>query len=143
MQPLYQHAEKLNTRRRRVCCSFPFHSATSQEPMRTYTIDQLEDAEIAAVNTRLTSMELQAGLEGIYWLPVPRNMLTPLQVEHEGQCGPYCLALEVEDNSLHLELLVRGMGRIRCGCIAFAAPALRDHMIAYLESMLTELGVGF
>ena len=45
--------------------------------MRTYTIDQLEEADIAAINTRLLDLELQAGLEGVYWLPVPKGMLTP------------------------------------------------------------------
>jgi hypothetical protein len=70
-------------------------------------------------------------------------MLTALQKEHEEQCGPYCLALEVNGNAIHLELLVRGQGRIRCECLSFASQSLRDYMIAYLENMLTELGVVF
>lgn len=111
--------------------------------MRTYTIDQLEEADIAAVNSRLLDLDLQAGLEGVYWLPVPRDMLTPIQLEHFDHCGPYCLALEVEANAVHMELLVRGMGRIRCECLSFASEALRNHMIAYLESMLTDLGIQF
>ncbi len=111
--------------------------------MRTYTIDQLEEAEIAAINQRLCDMDLQAGLEGIYWLPVPREMLTPIQREHQPQCGPYCLALEVCANAVHMELLVRGQGRIRCDCLSFAGQDLRNHMIGYLEGMLTELKVQF
>lgn len=111
--------------------------------MRTYTIDQLETTDIAAISSRLNSMELQAGLEGVYWLPVPQAMLTPLQTEHSERCGPYCLALEVEENSLHMELLVRGMGRISCQCLCFASETLRNHMIAYLEDMLRELGISF
>ena len=111
--------------------------------MRTYTIDQLEEADIAAINSRLLDMELQAGLEGVYWLPVPRDMLTPIQVEHFDSCGPYCLALEVEHNAIHMELLVRGMGRIRCECLSFASEELRNHMIKYLEGMLTELKIMF
>ena len=111
--------------------------------MRTYTIDQLEEADIAAINSRLLDMELQAGLEGVYWLPVPREMLTPIQVEHFASCGPYCLALEVDQNAVHMELLVRGMGRIRCDCLSFASQELRNHMIAYLEGMLTSLNIRF
>ncbi len=111
--------------------------------MRTYTIDQLEEADVAAINARLTEMELQAGLEGIYWLPVASDMLTELQREHLAQCGPYCLALEVGQAAVHLELLVRGQGRIRCECLSFAALSLRNHMIAYLENMLTELGIQY
>ena len=111
--------------------------------MRTYTIDQLEEDNIAAINSRLLDLELQAGLEGVYWLPVPKDMLTAMQVKHFAHCGPYCLALEVETSSLHLELLVRGMGRISCECLAFASEALRNHMIAYLEGMLQELNIKF
>ena len=111
--------------------------------MRTYTVDQLLEDDIAAINSRLLSMDLQAGLEGVYWLPVPLSMLTPLQKSHTAQCGPYCLALEVEANAVHMELLVRGQGRIRCECLSFAEPALRDHMITYLEDMLRELKVTF
>lgn len=111
--------------------------------MRTYTIDQLEEADIAAINSMLLDLNLQAGLEGVYWLPVPKDMLTPIQQEHFDSCGPYCLALEVESNAVHLELLVRGMGRIRCDCLSFASVPLRDHMIAYLEGMLNDLKISF
>ncbi|MDR3176967.1 MAG: hypothetical protein LBU06_10625 [Desulfovibrio sp.] len=111
--------------------------------MRTYTIDQLEEADVAALNARLLDMGLQAGLEGVYWLPVPGQMLTPRQVEHLEQCGPYCLALEVESDQINMELLVRGQGRIHCECVCFAGEKLRDHMIKYLEDMLTELQVTF
>lgn len=111
--------------------------------MRTYTIDQLEEADIAAINARLLNLELQAGLEGVYWLPVPGELLTQSQREHLEQCGPYCLALEVEFNAVHLELLVRGMGRITCGCVSFASEKLRNHMIKYLEEMLRDLNIRF
>lgn len=111
--------------------------------MRTYTIDQLEEKDIAAVNARLLDMELQAGLEGVYWLPVPRDMLTPIQAEHFSSCGPYCLALDVCENAVHMELLVRGTGRIRCECLSFASQELRNHMIAYLEGLLADLKIMF
>lgn len=111
--------------------------------MRIYSIDQLQGEDIAAISGRLREMDLQSGLEGIYWLPVPPRMLTPAQTEHAEHCGPYCLALEVMEDSVHLELLVRGMGRISCACLSFASEELRNHMIVYLEEMLTELGITF
>lgn len=111
--------------------------------MRTYTIDQLIEDDTAAINSRLLSMDLQAGLEGVYWLPIPTAMLTPIQQEHQAQCGPYCMALQVEANSVHLELLVRGQGRIHCDCVGFASSELREHMIAYLEGLLADLKISF
>ncbi len=111
--------------------------------MRTYSIDQLYEKDVAAITARFTEMDLQAGLDGVFWLPIPPEMLTTVQNEHKDRCGPYCMALEVEPDSVHLELLVRGMGRIRCECISFAAPELRNHMIRYVEDVLTELGIMF
>ena len=111
--------------------------------MRTYSIDQLDEKDIAAITARFTEMGLQAGLDGVFWLPMPPDMLSPVQKEHEERCGPYCMALEVEPDSVHLELLVRGMGRIICDCVSFAAPELRNHMFLYLEDVLTDLGIVF
>ncbi len=111
--------------------------------MRTYVVDQLEENEVRALAERLAAMNLQAGLEGVFWLPVPKTMLTPVQREHEERCGPYCMALETEEHSVHMELLVRAQGRIRCECLSFASVELRNHMIAYLETQLMELGISF
>ena len=111
--------------------------------MRTYSIDQLSDDEAAKIHAHLQEMNLQAGLEGIYWLPIPNALHTPLQLEHLPQCGPYCLALDVEGNAIHLELLVRGQGRIRCDCICHASKELREYMINYMDIMLTDLGISF
>jgi hypothetical protein len=118
-------------------------SAAIEDAMRTYSIDQLDEKDIAAVNAGLLDMKLQAGLEGVYRLPVPEHMLSPAQKEHREKCGPYCLVLEVESGGIHLELLVRGLGRISCPCAAFAPEALRNYMIRYLEDMLAELGITF
>jgi hypothetical protein len=111
--------------------------------MRIYTIDQLDENDVALLNDRLKTLGLQAGLEGVYWLPVPDDMLAPIQREHLKTCGPYCLALEVTDSALHLELLVRGLGRISCACLSFASEQLRDRMIAYVEDTLRELEIPF
>ena len=111
--------------------------------MRIYTIDQLTENDVRLLTERLKSLNLQAGIEGIYWLPVPESMLAPVQKEHLQSCGPYCLALEVDEQALHLELLVRGMGRVTCQCLGFASEQLRDHMIAFVEDTLQELWIRF
>lgn len=111
--------------------------------MRTYTIDQLRDEDTAALIDYLDEAGLKGSIDGIYWLPVPQTLLTPIQKEHQDSCGPYCLALEVDEQALHLELLVRGLGRITCACVGFASEPLRDHMIAFVEDVLKELTIAF
>ena len=109
--------------------------------MRSYVIDELRPDEVAKLAERLEKMELSAGMEGLYWLPVPPELLLPLQVEHLASCGPYALALELGQDSLRLELLTRARNRLRCACVALATPALLAHMIAWLESLLLELEI--
>ena len=75
------------------------------------------------------------------WLPIPTHMLSAVQKEHESQCGPYVMALECEETSLRLELLVRARGRIRCECVAYASPELQRHMMDYITDTLKELHI--
>lgn len=109
--------------------------------MRSYCIDDLTPADITAVRAQLDAMNLGAGMDGLYWLPVPQHMLTPTQAEHVESCGPFCMALETDEATLRLELLVRARGMLRCACIAYADPDLRAHMIAYLDALLADLGI--
>ena len=78
--------------------------------MRYFLIDDPRAEETKRLCEHLDAMDLGAGLDGIYWLPVPAHMLSAVQKEHESQCGPYVMALECEETSLRLELLVRARG---------------------------------
>jgi hypothetical protein len=109
--------------------------------MRSYYIDGFVSGELERLVERLETMELSAGMEGLYWLPVPCNLLTPLQKQHERDCGPYALGLEVLDGALRLELLVRARNRLRCDCVAYATPMLIGHMTGYLHGLLDELKI--
>ena len=110
--------------------------------MRSYCIDEIAPAELERIVRRLDSMDLSAGLEGLYWLPVPANLLTPIRKEHESECGPYVLALEILDDAVRLELLVRARNRLRCDCVAYAEHDLVSHMIAYVHALLEGQPVG-
>jgi hypothetical protein len=109
--------------------------------MRSYYIDELLPGELERLVRRLESMELSTGMEGLYWLPVPASLLTPIRKKHESECGPYVLALEILDEAVRLELLVRARNRLRCECVAYAEQDLVNHMIAYVHALLDELQI--
>lgn len=115
--------------------------------MRCYLIDEMLKADINRIAAALDDLGLRGGLDGVYYLPVPDAHLTDVQREHLAECGPYIMALETnvppeaEEGNLKLELLVRARNKLRCGCLAYAAPALERHMIAYLEGFIAELGI--
>lgn len=108
--------------------------------MRLYCIDELTQQDVTSITARLNEMELGAGLPGLFWLPVPTALLQDVQREH-AECGPHCMALEVLDDSLRLELLVRARNKLRCECVAYASPELQRHMMDYVDSLLRELSI--
>jgi len=109
--------------------------------MRSYCIDEFVPGELERLAERLDSMGLSASMEALYWLPVPHSLLTPIQKTHEGECGPYVLALEILAESLRLELLVRARNKLRCACVAYAEQKLVDHMIGYVHGLLDALKI--
>jgi len=109
--------------------------------MRSYCLDEFVPGELERLAERLDGMKLSAGMDTLYWLPVPQKLLTPLQKKHERECGPYVLALEILDESLRLELLVRARNRLRCECVAYADHGLVHHMLRHLHSLLDELKI--
>lgn len=109
--------------------------------MRSYSIDELTTDDVETLRRRLDEMELGSGMEGLYWLPVPPTLLTPVQEEHDDECGPFSMALELVEGALRMELLVRARNRLRCECIGYASPTLERHMIDYVDDMLRDLGI--
>ena len=109
--------------------------------VRSYYIDECMPGELERLAERLDSMRLSAGMEDLYWLPAPKNLLTSLQRRHERECGPYVLALEISDAALRMELLVRARNKLRCECVAYADQRLVSHMIGYLHALLDELKI--
>ena len=81
--------------------------------MRWYGIDDITEEDTAKLAATLTEMELTSGMDGLFWLPVPAEMLSPVQQEHVESCGPHVMGLEVEENFVRLELLVRARSRMR------------------------------
>jgi hypothetical protein len=113
--------------------------------MRTYLVEDLTDKDYRTVTKGFDELGLRGSIDGIYYLPLPEDLLQGEQKAHLGECGPYFMALEAVDspdrNSLRLELLVRARNKIRCSCVSYATPAQRKHMIEYLDQFIEELEV--
>ncbi|WP_419787919.1 hypothetical protein [Pseudodesulfovibrio sp.] len=113
--------------------------------MRTYLVDDLYEDDFAKIVKALDDIKLNGPLEGIYYLPLPEDLLDSEQKDHLAECGPYFMALEtvkgVSESHIRLELLVRGRKKIRCSCITYATAAQRKHMIEYLDQFIEDLGI--
>ncbi|TVM15872.1 hypothetical protein DPQ33_14300 [Oceanidesulfovibrio indonesiensis] len=109
--------------------------------MRSYMIEELNPENIERIAKRLDDMELTGAIEGVWWLPLPEELLTPEQKEHADGCGPHSVALEMEASHIKMELLVRCRKVMRCSCIAYATPEQRSHLINWLDDLLKSLDI--
>jgi len=105
--------------------------------MRQYVIDQLSREERANIESYL-KRSLQAGpVEGIYWIEVPRDLLSAEQ-RHHSECGPFFFAVELEAEAVCFEMLVRSQANLHCSCIAYATAAQREFVLRFVDHMLAE-----
>lgn len=109
--------------------------------MDDYQRTGLSPAECQAIGALLDSLGYGAGMDTLYWLPLPTDALSPLQQEHLHSCGPYALAVEVHDTGLSMELLIRARNSLCCDCIHPATPEVAARMQATLEQLLATAGI--
>ncbi len=113
--------------------------------MRAYLIEDLTDDNGKKIAEALEAKGYEQPLDGLFWLPVPQDMLSDIQREHWDECGPYVMGLEIMDMpegcALKLELLARAKGRLRCSCVAYAEPEQRNNIIDFLDEFIRELDI--
>ena len=105
--------------------------------MRQFVIDELSREERANIESYLKRTLKPGPLSGIFWVEVPRDLLSGEQQSHE-ECGPYFFAVELEDESVTFELLIRSQSNLHCSCIAYATPPQRDFILRFVDRMLQE-----
>lgn len=109
--------------------------------MRSYLIDELRPEAVQSVTGRLDEQGLRGSLDGIYWIELPRDLLTPVQAEHFPECGPYIFSLEAGKTWIKLELLVRTRGTFRCHCCQYASPEQRAFILDFVDHILASLDI--
>lgn len=113
--------------------------------MRAYIVEDIVNSDMEKIINAFNELNLNGPIEGIYYLPLPEDLLQSEQKEHLEECGPYFMALEciegTEEGTIKLELLVRGRKKIRCSCVTYATPDQRKHMINYLDQFIDELEI--
>ncbi|MFW5498704.1 MULTISPECIES: hypothetical protein [unclassified Maridesulfovibrio] len=109
--------------------------------MRNYLLEDIYEEDLAKTVDALKEVGFSGPIDDIFYLPIPEELLQDVQKEHIGECGPYFMALEVMENSMKIELLVRASNKIRCECVAYATPEQRNHMLDYMDKFIMDLGV--
>ncbi len=105
--------------------------------MRQIMVDELTREERDNIDSYLKRTLKPGPLVGLYWMTVPQDLLAEAQQGHE-QCGPFYVAVELEEDTIRFELLIRSQTNLHCSCIAYATPAQRDFVLRFVDTMLEE-----
>jgi hypothetical protein len=108
--------------------------------MKQYVVDQLRYPDYEKLKAFLDHTYGEAPIGQVYWVPVDPGLLTPVQNEHKN-CQPHVAAVELQEDRVSMELLVRTLSRIRCACIAYATEEQRTWLIRLLDRMLMQLNI--
>ena len=95
--------------------------------MRQYQLDEIPRPDIPRVREYLDAHAIAAGVEDIWWVDLPEDLLSPEQFSHR-DCRPFRFAVEVGDDFVRFEFLIRSRETMRCACIGYAT---REEAIAW------------
>jgi hypothetical protein len=73
-------------------------------------------------------------------VPIAPEVLTKIQHEHT-DCQPFYFAVDLEEDRLALELLVRTKNRVRCACIAYASKDQRNWIMGVVDAIFGKLNI--
>ena len=108
--------------------------------MKQYVIDELRPADYDLLKNYLDAHYIADALDGIYWIPVPDELLTGIQAAHS-DCRPHYFSVELFDGRMSCELLVRTKKRVRCDCMGYADEKQRTWLIETVDAVLDQLGI--
>ncbi len=106
--------------------------------MQSLLLEELNSPELARLRAFLGERCQPASLPGTYWLMLPAALQTSAQSAHSASCGPFCLAILLDDitASLKLELLVRPRMTLHCSCFAVVDKKQREFALAFWDSAI-------
>ncbi|RJX31838.1 MAG: hypothetical protein C4525_11360 [Desulfarculus sp.] len=107
--------------------------------MRALLFDEIRPPDMERLAQHLAQHLTTSGLPEVFWLELPPELLSAEQAAH-ADCGPHRVALVLEEDSLKLELLVRGAS-LHCSCTAYADAAQRQWLLEFGDRLLAELDI--
>jgi hypothetical protein len=105
--------------------------------MRQIVIDELSPMERDNIDSYLKRTLKQGPMIGLYWIELSPDLLAQAQQGHDN-CGPFFFGVEVEEQCVRFELLVRSNSNLHCSCIAHATPAQRQFVLDFIDTMVAE-----
>ena len=110
--------------------------------MKQYVIDEIRAADHEKIKAYLDAEFGPSEMGSIYWVPLGEEMQSDIQKDHK-KCQPFYFALDLEQERLSCELLIRTRDRIRCDCIHYATESQRNWLISVVDAVFEKLEIRF
>ncbi|MBM4276081.1 MAG: hypothetical protein FJ134_16735 [Deltaproteobacteria bacterium] len=108
--------------------------------MRQYLLDEIRKGDLTRLRDYLNDHAIAAGLEGIWWVDLPEDLLSPEQFSHRDH-HPFRFAVELGDDFVRFEFLIRSRETMRCSCIGYATRPQRDFILGFADRLVEELAL--
>ncbi|MBI4644410.1 MAG: hypothetical protein HY790_06685 [Deltaproteobacteria bacterium] len=108
--------------------------------MRQYVLDEISRKDIPRVRDYLQDHALASSLEGVWWVDLPEDLLSAEQFAHQDH-RPFRFAVELGDNFVRFEFLIRSRETMRCACIGYATRGQRDFILAFADRLVEDLSL--
>lgn len=108
--------------------------------MRSYLIDEISSSDSEKINTFLKENATFSNINGLFWVNIPEDLLSGTQFQHK-DCRPYAFAVELGEDWVKLEFLVRSMKNMQCTCSGYCTKPQQNFIINFALGMLEQLSV--
>lgn len=106
--------------------------------MKQYVIDELRPDDHLKLKQYLDENFSAGALDELYWIPIEETRLNDVQKAH-AECRPFYFAVELTQDALRCELLVRTRNRLRCECIGYANEDQRNWIVRVVDTIFEKL----
>jgi len=106
-----------------------------------FKVDKLSKDEVKRLEEVLQQKTRPSPLGGLFWIEIPFEKLAPVQKEHLKSCGPHYFAVELGEDFISFEFLVRNFNRVRCDCITPATPEQKLFLLDWAKRIFALAGV--
>ncbi len=108
--------------------------------MRQYELDEIVKSDIPRLRDYLHEHATASRLEDVWWVDLPEDLLNPEQFAHQ-DCRPFRFAVELGEDYLRFEFLIRSLKTMRCSCIGYATRPQRDFILAFADRLVEDLAL--
>ena len=107
--------------------------------MRQIVFDEINSRDVKKIKDYL-SQHFEESMPGLYWINLSDDLLDETQFQHKS-CQPFYFVIEVGNNYVKIELLIRSRKRLRCSCIKYANEAQRNFILHFADKLIEDLNI--